>query len=312
MNRSDTGGANSHAAPLHGRIVEQLALCSIPVAIVVLALKLSAWLMTGSVALFSDAIETIVNVLAATFAYAAVRYSRKPADEDHHFGHYKAEYFSAVLEGVLIVVAALVIAQKALVDIFHPTLPTQAAAGLAVNIIGGVLNAVWAGILIRAGRRHRSPALVADGRHIYTDVVTSVGVVFGLVLAVTTGWAVLDPLLALAVAANIVWEGWKVISESINGLMDRAAEPAAIDRLKEIIAENSNGSLGIHDLKTRVAGPATFIDFHMVVPRSMSVAEAHVICDRLEDAIKAFVPGASIAIHVEPRGEEAHGITVTG
>ena len=215
-----------------------------------------------------------------------------------------------MLEGVLIVLAALLIAYEAFGHILAPALPRTPLPGLAVNALGGIINAVWAYVMIRAGKRHRSPALVADGRHIYTDVVTSVGVIVGLVLALATGWAVLDPLLALAVAANIVWEGWKVISESINGLMDRAATPEDVERIKEIIGENADGSLGVHDLKTRVAGPATFIDFHMVVPRSMSVADAHVICDRLEEAIKEFVPGATIAIHVEPRGEAAHGIKV--
>ena len=308
--REGSASGEPMAAPRHSRSVERLAIYSIPVALVVLALKVWAWQLTGSVALFSDAIETIVNVFAAAAAFAAVRYSRKPADEDHHFGHYKAEYFSAVLEGVLIVLAALMIAYEAFGHILAPTLPRAPLSGLAINALGGAVNAVWAYVLVSAGRRHRSPALVADGRHIYTDVVTSVGVIAGLALALATGWAVLDPLMALAVAANIVWEGWKVISESVNGLMDRAASPGDIQRIKEIISDNAEGSLGVHDLKTRVAGPATFIDFHMVVPRSMSVAEAHGICDRMEEAIKAFVPGASIAIHVEPRGEEAHGINV--
>jgi len=297
-------------APRHSGLVQRLAFYSIPVACLVLVLKLAAWWLTGSVALFSDAIETVVNVFAAVAAYGAIRYSRKPADEDHHFGHYKAEYFSAVLEGVLIVLAALLIARAALAGMAAPVLPHAPLAGLVVNALGGVVNGVWAYVLIRSGRQHRSPALVADGRHIYTDVLTSIGVIVGLVLALATGWAILDPLIALLVAANIVWEGWKVISESVNGLMDRAAAPEDIERIKTIISENAAGSLGVHDLKTRVAGPATFIDFHMVVPRSMSVADAHAICDRLEEAIMAHVPGASIAIHVEPRGEEAHGINV--
>lgn len=297
--------------PRHERIVERLALYSIPVAIAVTVLKAAAWWVTGSVALLSDAMESIVNVVAAVAAFAAIRYSRKPADEDHHFGHYKAEYFSAVLEGALIIVAALLIAREAIGALFAPAMPTAPVTGLAINVLAGVVNGIWAFLLVRTGTRHRSPALIADGRHIYTDVVTSIGVIVGLVLAFATGWAVLDPLLALAVAVNIVWEGWKVISSSVNGLMDRAATPEDIETIKAIIAENAGGSLGVHDLRTRVAGPATFIDFHMVVPRSMSVSDAHAICDRMEDAIKAFVPGASIAIHVEPRGEEAHGINVT-
>ncbi len=308
---SDPANARPNGdGPRHSGVVERLAFYSIPVAILVLALKVLAWRLTGSVALLSDATETIVNVFAAAAALAAVHYSRKPADENHHFGHYKAEYFSAVLEGVLIVLAALLIAYEAFGHILAPVLPQQPLPGLAINALGGLVNAVWAQILVRAGRRHRSPALVADGIHIYTDVVTSVGVIVGLGLALATGWAILDPLLALAVAANIVREGWKVISELVNGLMDRAASPEDIERIKAIIGENAEGSLGVHDLKTRVAGPATFIDFHMVVPRSMTVEDAHVICDRLEEAIKEFVPGAAIAIHVEPRGEEAHGIKV--
>lgn len=308
--RPEGKGPASKQGPRHARVVERLALYSIPVAIGVTALKAIAWQVTGSVALLSDALESIVNVVAAVAAFAAIRYSRKPADEDHHFGHYKAEYFSAVLEGALIIVAALLIAREAVGALFSPALPQAPALGLAVNALAAIVNGIWAAVLIRTGSRHRSPALVADGRHIYTDVVTSAGVIIGLLLALGTGWAILDPLLAFAVACNIVWEGWKVISSSVNGLMDRAASQEDVETIKTIIAENAHGSLGVHDLRTRVAGPATFIDFHMVVPRSMSVSDAHAICDRLEDAIKDFVPGASIAIHVEPRGEEAHGINV--
>lgn len=304
-------GTKAFGPPRHARVVERLALYSIPVAVVVTSLKIVAWWLTGSVALLSDAMESVVNVVAAVAAFAAIRYSRKPADADHQFGHYKAEYFSAVLEGVLIVVAALFIAREAVVALFHAEMPAAPVAGLVINAAAAVMNAFWAYTLIRRGNRHRSPALVADGRHIYTDVVTSAGVIVGLVLAFATGWAILDPLLALLVACNIVWEGWKVISSSVSGLMDQAVAPEDIEVIKTIIGENATGSLGVHDLRTRVAGPATFIDFHMVVPRSMSVSDAHAICDRLEHAITKFVPGASIAIHVEPRGEEAHGIRVS-
>lgn len=296
--------------PRHALAVQRLAFWSIPVALAVMGLKALAWWVTGSVALYSDALESVVNVVAALAAYGAIRYSRKPADEDHHFGHHKAEYFSAVLEGVLIVVAALLIAREAIAALLAPAMPEAPQAGLAVNALATVANAAWAYMLIRVGRRERSPALVADGRHIYADVVTSVGVVAGLILALATGWAVLDPLLALAVAVNIVWQGWKVIFSSVEGLMDRAAAPQEVAAIKDIIAANADGSLGVHDLRTRVAGPATFIDFHMVVPATMSVGEAHAICDRLEEAIRAQVAGASIAIHVEPQGERAHGIRV--
>lgn len=292
------------------RRVQQLAAWSIPIAFAVMGLKAMAWWVTGSVALLSDALESTVNVIAAIVAFSAIRYSRKPADEDHPFGHYKAEYFAAVMEGVLIVVAALLIAREAIDALFQPALPEAPVLGLAINGIAAIVNALWAGLLVRAGTAHRSPALVADGRHIWSDVITSVGVLAGLLLALMTGLAILDPLLALVVAANIVYQGWKVISSSVDGLMDRAIATEDGERLKEIIAENADGSLGVHDLKTRIAGPATFIDFHLVVPKAMSVGEAHAICDRLEAAIKAEVPGALTAIHVEPQGEKAHGVKV--
>src|SRR5690349_20891024 len=186
--------------------VANLAFWSIAVAFVVLALKLAAWYLTGSVALYSDALESIVNVIASVAAFWAIQVSYKPADEGHPFGHHKAEYFSAVLEGVLIVVAALLILNWVWRSL-------QAAAALLRP---------W--MLIRAGRAEKSPALVADGNHIMTDVVTSVGVFGGLVGAILTGWQILDPALAVLVALNILWQGWHVIGSSMNGLMDRAVD----------------------------------------------------------------------------------------
>lgn len=291
-------------------LVRKLAFWGIPFAIAVLCLKLLAWWFTGSVALLSDGLESTVNVVAAFIAYFVIRYAQKPADDDHQFGHHKAEYLSAVVEGVLIVVAALLIVKEAWGGLMAPSLPDAPVLGLAINAFAGILNFVWATVLIRVGRKQSSPALLADGHHIMSDVVTSGGVLVGLVLAIITGYAILDPILAIIVAINILFQGYKVITHSLGGLMDRAVEPEEDEVIKTAIAENSAGLLGVHDLKTRRAGSVAFIDFHVVVPSAMSVGAAHEICDRLEDAIREAVPGAVLAIHVEPESEQAHGVRV--
>jgi cation diffusion facilitator family transporter len=292
------------------RTVLRLAFWGIPLSLAVMGLKMLAWWVTGSVALLSDGLESSVNVVAAVIAYAMIGYAAKPADADHPFGHHKAEYFSAVIEGVLIVLAALLIIWEAIPEMMAPVLLNAPTLGLAINFAAGVVNAVWAYVLIRAGSRHRSPALSADGQHILSDVVTSVGVLVGLLLAIATGYAILDPLLAVIVAGNILFQGWKVISRSVDGLMDKAVPADEEEAIKAAIAANAGGSLGVHDLKTRQAGPAIFVDFHMVVPEAMAVGDAHDICDRIEDAIRVVHPGAGIAIHVEPEGEKAHGVRV--
>ncbi|MGY6706845.1 MAG: cation diffusion facilitator family transporter [Rhizobiaceae bacterium] len=286
-----------------GQRVRRLALISIGVALVVVALKFWAWWITGSVALYSDALESTVNVIAAVVAWYAIRVSFTPADDEHPFGHHKAEYLSAVAEGVLIVIAALLILREAIGALLEPQPLMQADMGLAVSIVSTVINGVWAWVLIKAGRKARSPALVADAKHIFSDVVTSIGVVAGLLLALATGWMVLDPLLALIVALNILWQGWKLVNESIQGLMDRAAEPEDHARIEKIILENAGGALEIHDLKTRVAARATFIEFHMVVDAGTTVQESHSICDRIEAALKAHIPSLRVIIHVEPDHE---------
>lgn len=290
--------------------VRKLAFWGIPLSLGVMGLKMVAWWVTGSVALLSDGLESVVNVVAAFIAFFVIRYAQKPADHDHPFGHHKAEYLSAVTEGVMIVVAALLIVQEAVNHLADPRMLEAPVLGLAINFVAGVINAVWAQLLIRTGRKHRSAALTADGQHIMSDVVTSVGVLFGLLLALATGYAIFDPILAILVALNILYQGWKVISQSIGGLMDQAAEPQEEEAIKQAIATHASGSIGVHDLKTRRAGSVTFVDFHLVVPARMTVREAHDICDRLEDAIRAAHAGATIAIHVEPEGEKAHGIRV--
>ncbi|NVP58091.1 cation diffusion facilitator family transporter [Mycoplana rhizolycopersici] len=290
--------------------VNRLALIGIPMAIFVLGLKMLAWWVTGSVALLSDALESTVNVVAAVVAWGAIRYASRPADATHPFGHHKAEYVSAVIEGVLIVVAALLILQEAIPKLWAPTVLEQPVLGLAINFLAGVINVVWATILIRAGRRHRSPALTADGHHIMADVVTSAGVLVGLILVVLTGYAILDPVMAILVAIHIVFQGWKIIMNSVNGLMDHAIEAEEEAAIKQAIAVNADGSLGVHDLKTRRAGQVIFVEFHLVVPARMAVGDAHDICDRLEAAIEGVRQGAQVAIHVEPETEKAHGIRV--
>jgi len=283
--------------------IARMAFASILVALVVLTLKVAAWWITGSVALYSDALESIVNVIAAAAAFWAIRVSHMPADHDHQHGHHKAEYFSAVLEGVLICVAAILIlaevwrAWQNLVPI------EQSWTGMGINGLATAINATWAALLIGNGRAQRSPALVADGQHLMTDVISSVGVLAGLVGVVVTGWQWLDPALAVLVAMNILYQGWSVIGASLGGLMDKAVAPMEGMRIRDIISANSKGAMEVHDLKTRIAGRATFIEFHLIVDAEMTVRESHVICDRIEEALKSEIPSVRVTIHVEPDDE---------
>jgi cation diffusion facilitator family transporter len=285
---------------------QMVAAASIGVAFAVMGIKYVAYLMTGSVALFSDALESIVNVLTGIAALVAIRVGAHPPDRRHPFGHHKAEYFSAVLEGALIVVAALVIFHEAYGALLRPRTLTEPAAGLAVNGVATALNAGWAWLLINRGRIWRSPALAGDGRHLLTDVITSVGVLGGLILATLTGWSILDPLLAGAVAINILRMGYDLATSSMSHLMDEAATPEIQARIRDAIKANADGALQAHDIRTRTAGPATFIEFHLVVPGAMTVEAAHEICDRLEDAIEAEIKGAQVVIHVEPEDKAKH------
>jgi len=289
----------------------KLAIGSIAVGALVLALKTLAWWMTGSVALLSDALESTVNLAAAFAALAAIRVAARPADDNHPFGHHKAEFFSAVLEGVLIIVAALFIFKEAYAGFFSPRVMERPFEGLAVNAVATVINGGWAFVLIRQGRRRKSPALVADGRHLWADVVTSGGVAVGVLLAITTGWWVLDPIMAALVAVNVLWSGFRLVRESLSGLMDEAVSEEILATIRRIIASEANGAVQAHDLKTRHAGSAVFIEFHLVVPGDMTVFDAHEICDRIEAALKSALSGARISIHVEPEHKEKlNGIMV--
>ncbi|WP_430912312.1 cation diffusion facilitator family transporter [Methylobacterium sp. sgz302541] len=290
---------------------QKAALASAGVGLLVTGLKFAAWWLTGSLALYSDALESIINVVAAVFALVALRVAATPADAEHPYGHHKAEYFSAVIEGALIIVAALLILRESYYGILAPKALDAPVLGLAVNVAATAINGVWAVYLMRLGRRWRSPALIADAKHVMADVFTSGGVLVGLGLVIATGYAVLDPIVAGLVALNILWSGWGMVRESVDGLMDRAAPPELVRRIRALISVHGEGALEAHDVRTRHAGQATFIDFHLVVPAEMTVQEAHAICDRVEAAIEAEVEGAVVVIHVEPADHaKAMGVPV--
>jgi cation diffusion facilitator family transporter len=284
----------------------RLALGSILIGVLVLGLKFMAYLVTDSVALYSDALESIINVAAAVAAFIALRVSARPADANHPYGHAKAEYFSAVIEGVLILIAALAILNEAYHAFLKPTPLNAPVLGLATNGAASLLNGLWASVLLRQGRAWRSPALQADGKHLFTDVVTSIGVLVGVALVALTGYRPLDAILAALVALNVLWSGWGLVRDSVGGLMDAGAPEETVQRIREVTDRYAQGALEAHDLRTRQAGQTSFVEFHLVVPGEMSVAQAHDICDRIEDAIRAEVEGAVVTIHVEPGGKAKH------
>ena len=290
---------------------ERIAAGSIAIGCLVLAMKTAAWWLTGSAALYSDALESIVNVAASVIALAALHFAAIPADANHPYGHDKAEFFAAVIEGVLIVIAALSIFRHAW-ETWRDLHPLEMAVqGIALNGLATVLNALWSALLMRAGRRLRSPALLADGRHLMADVVTSVGIALGVGLVVLTGYLVLDPILAAATGVYVLWSGMAMISVSVGGLMDAAPQPAVVHRIRELVAESAAGAIEAHDLRMRYAGKLTFLEFHLVVPGAMTVAESHAICDRIEEALQAEMEQLVVTIHVEPEVKaKQHGVPV--
>jgi cation diffusion facilitator family transporter len=289
----------------------RIAGISVLVGLVVLATKSFAYYLTGSIALYSDALESVVNIATAAAALVAVRLSARPADATLPYGYHKAEYFSAVLVGALIVIAAFSIFREAYLGIRDPKPLDIPFAGLAVNGLATVINATWCWVLLREGKRSRSPALTADGKHLLTDVMSSAGVLTGVAAAVGTGLDILDPVLAACVALNILWSGWGLIRESVGGLMDVAVPAGQLARIRDLIAANAEGAIEAHDIRTRQAGRMIFIDFHLVVPGQMNVDDAHAICDRIENRLKDEVEHCLITIHVEPENKAKHsGIVV--
>jgi len=288
-----------------------IATASLVIGLAVLGLKFFAWSLTGSIALYSDALESIVNVVTAIAALIAVRLAQRPADAALPYGYHKAEYFSAVLVGVMIIVAAILILREAYFGFLSPSLPEAPVEGLAVSIGATLINVGSAQYLKRYGRKARSPALVADAKHLMTDVVSTVGVIVGLVLVYATGIAALDSVLAALVALNILWSGWGVIRESVGGLMDVAVPPETQKTIRDVISQSADGAIEAHDIRTRQAGKLTFIDFHLVVPGAMTVDTAHTICDAIEAKLREAVEDVQITIHVEPEAKAKHaGIVV--
>lgn len=286
--------------------VFKLALGSIVVAISVLGLKLWAAWITGSVALMSDALESVVNLATALAALIAVKLAARPADATMPYGYHKAEYFSAVIEGVFIVVAALLIFHQAWLGFANPQPLEAPGTGIAISLVATAINGAWCFVLIRQGRKLKSPALEADGHHLWTDVLSSIGVAVGLVLVIVTGQPLFDAVLAVLVGLNILWSGWKLLARSVGGLMDISVPKDQLETIRQIIGRHADGAIEAHDVRTRQAGKMTFIDFHLVVPGAMTVEDAHAICDRIEGALKMLLEDTMVTIHVEPEEKAKH------
>jgi len=280
---------------------------SIAVALATIALKTGAWWLTGSVGLLSDAMESVVNLAGAMFALAMVTIAVRPPDEDHPFGHHKAEYFSSGFEGVLIFAAALAILWAAVQRLFAPQPIEQLGWGLALSVISSAMNGALAWGMLKKAREHRSMALEADARHLFTDVWTSVGVVLGLLAVAATGWLWLDPVIAIAVAGNVAREGFSLVHRSADGLMDRAVDPQTQQQIDEVLAGFVHpNTLRFDHLSTRRAGARLFVDLHMHMPPSWSLQRAAALRTSVEQALMAAVPGLRATIQLLPMDVEAH------
>lgn len=284
----------------------QIARASIVMSVVVLAVKYAAWLVSGSDALLSDAIETILNVIAAIGTLWALTVASRPADDNHPYGHGKAEYLSAVIEGVLVVLTAVGILFIAVHDWMHPEPVNAPFRGVALNALAGLINLIWGRFLIMSGRRQSSQALEAAGEHVQSDVWATVALVIGVSLIPLLKWDRLDAVLSALVALNVMRAGFSMMRHSLSGLMDEAPAPERMDEIRELIGKSGAGALEAHDFRIRKVGALYFVEFHLVVPSDMTVHDAHEICDRIEAAIRTELGRASIHIHVEPENKAKH------
>jgi cation diffusion facilitator family transporter len=290
---------------------QRLLMASVVVALITITLKTLAWVVTDSVGLLSDAMESLVNLASAVFGLVMVTIAARPADEDHPYGHHKAEYFSSGFEGILIIVAALGIIWAASHRLLDPQPIEQVGWGLALSVASSVLNGLLAWVMFGAARQHRSIALEADAKHLVTDVWTSAGVVIGIAMVYFTGWLWLDPLVAMAVAANILKEGVRLIWRSSQGLMDEAVEPEVMATIQQTLAgfASHKGEAAIirfDHLHTRKAGQRRFLDLHMHMPASWSLGRAAAVRASVEQALMSAVPGLRASIQLLPSDVEAH------
>ena len=281
--------------------LERYAWLSVVAALATISLKTLAWWLTGSLGLLSDAMESFVNLAAALLALSMLRLAATPADKDYPHGRSKAEYFAAGVEGALIVLAAAGIVWAALPRIFDPRPLAMPLVGIALTGVATVINLAVGVVLLRAGHTHHSITLEADGRHLLTDVWTSFGVIAGVALVAYTGWLQLDPLVALLVAAHILWIGFGLVRRSISGLLDPAIAHGEQSEIAQLLAEYSRRyGVSFHAVRTRQAGARRFISFHLLVPDEWTVAQAHRLSEEIESRIRSLVPNASILAHIEP------------
>jgi cation diffusion facilitator family transporter len=278
----------------------QYTLLSTAAAVATIVLKTLAWRLTGSVGLLSDAMESGVNLIAAIGAFWALSLAAKPADRRHHYGHFKAEYFSSGLESVLIVVAALAIIYSAIGRLQQPQPLEQLGIGLVISLAATALNGLVAWVLLKASRRFDSITLRADAHHLLTDVWTSIGVVIGIGLVKLTGLTILDPLIAIAVAVNIVFTGWKLLHETASGLLDRSLPDHEQQLLDTLLASYESDEIRFHALRSRVAGSRRFVSFHVLVPGHWTVQAGHDLCDQLEHKVAATLSRTHVLTHLEP------------
>jgi cation diffusion facilitator family transporter len=273
---------------------------SVATSVVAISLKFSAYALTGSVGLLSDAVESVVNIVAALVALMALTYAAGAPDREHNFGHEKAQYFSSGIEGALIFVAAGAIIWTAIPRLIHPQPIEQVGIGLTLSVLASLANAACAYVMLRAARVHRSITLEADARHLLTDVWTTAGVIIGVILVQVTGLLRLDPIVAIAVALQILWTGSQLVTRSFHGLMDRAIPDADRAVIVEVLETLRQQGGDYHRLRTREAGAKSFVDVHVLVPGKLSVQEGHDLCERLEKEIQARLPHCEVLTHLEP------------
>lgn len=285
---------------------QRMLLASVVVAVLTIILKTAAWYVTGSVGLLSDAMESFVNLASAVFGLAMVTIAQRPADDDHPYGHHKAEYFSSGFEGALIIGAAAAIIWAATHRIFNPQPLEKIGWGLALSVVSSALNGLLAWVMFRAARAHRSIALEADAKHLVTDVWTSAGVVVGIGAVMLTGWLWLDAVVAIGVAINILWEGGQLVWRSSQGLMDEAVEPEVMAEIQKTLQGFSHHTIRFDHLSTRRAGRRRFVDLHMHMPADWSLGRAAAVRASVEQALMSAVPGLRATIQLLPSDVEAH------